>query len=197
MVYGRLVAALVAAVAIGGCARPVNYFQATAPSTGIGTQCEAANGSLRFAADYPDHKRYLFMQVTALPGVPPTLIVVIDKNYHIGLEKQADAKLNAWWIDRRVPFMFSADNISVGWDDGENGTRYTIKGLDPSGKTFEGRPSSNVNDYAFVIEFPLTEFSGDTFDVTLPAVTFEGITVAPPPVRFSRSERTILTPPDC
>ncbi|MDE2181708.1 MAG: hypothetical protein KGJ78_01665 [Alphaproteobacteria bacterium] len=193
MRHRTVLAVLAVLGALAGCAQPVSYFQASA--TGDGTQCEAENGSLRFIATSADGRRHVSVRIAALPGVPPTLLVIVDKNFKTVADKATDAALNAWWSDRSRPLAFSSDKIEVTWDDGALSQK--IKGVMPADKAFAAAQSSNLNDYVFTTEFPLTGFDEDSLDVRLPAVTLDGITVAPPPVHFTRSDRTIMTPSDC
>jgi hypothetical protein len=194
----HLLAVVAAALLFGGCTPDITYFQPSATSGGLG-QCDAVNHGIDFRAYLPDKRRYVFVSVIALSGTRPSVAIVVDKNYdgdrHI--KSLADKKqLADWWIDRSRPFLFSTDRIDVTWEDGGR-TSQIIPGLVARSGHFEGTGNDNVNSYAFYIEVPLPGFDADEFDVAVPAVSFDGVTVTPPLVHFTRMTTTTLQPLHC
>lgn len=163
---------------VAGCAQNLADFQPAA----TGGQCIASDHGVEFRAYLPDHKRYVFVSVIAVAGLTPSLYVIADKNFR---GDQADKAETSWWLDRSQPFGFSADKVDVTWED-DGHLSQALHSVAASDGRFLGQPITDPNRNAFQTEFRLTGFSGDSFDVKLPAVTFDGVTVSPPPVHFTR-----------
>jgi hypothetical protein len=184
--------ALATGLLLAGCAQHSVDFQ-TANSGGL---CIASHRGVEFRTYLPDKKRYVFASVTAIQGYRPTVYVIADKNFDPDPgTKTADRVITSWWLDRSRPFLFSADKVDVRWDDDGQASE-ALNGAMPHGKQFEDLPTGDPNRYAFQLQFPLSGFSGDSFDVTLPAVTVDGTTVTPPPVHFTRIDSD-EPPPKC
>ncbi len=178
-------------------------LQAQAPST---QRCTAVKNGVEYRAYLPDAKRYIYVSVKALSGVNPSVFVMIDKSYESAAAKPVkDDPYAAWWIDRSKPMRFSTDLVKVRWQD-EGGWRAVtgwlsgpnwievdqpIRGLEPDGKNFTGAGAADTNTYAFQTRVEMPDFRGDAFDVTLPSVTFEGVTVSPPAVHFERTDGVV------
>ncbi len=171
-----------------------------------GTRCVAIDHGVEYRAYLPDGKRYVYVDVRVLSGIEPSVFVIIDKNYDsndtVPVKNDPYA---AWWIDRSHPMGFSTDRIKVRWPDDSTWqtvtgwlsgpdwqkTVQTIPGLEAAGKGFIGTGSNNANTYAFQTRIDMPGFNSDEFDVTLPAVTFDGVTVAPPMVHFQRTDDSL------
>lgn len=184
---------LLSALAVGG----------TAVHSQEVPRCVAVMHGVEYRSYLPDTKRYIYVSVKVLSGSQPSVFVVVDKNYDTaGRVPVKNDPYNAWWIDRSHPMLFSTDRIKARWpDDGTwqtmTGwlsapdwveTTHLIPGLQQSGPSFVGTGSNDSNTYAFQMRVEMRGFDGDEFDVTLPAVTFDGVTIAPPVVHFQRSD---------
>ena len=163
---------------VGGCAQNLADFQPSA----AGGQCIASDHGVEFRTYFPDHKRYVFISVIAVSGLTPSLYVIADKNFR---GDQAGKAETSWWLDRSQPFGFSTDKVDVSWED-EGHLSQALHSVAASDGRFLGQPITDPNRYAFQTEFRLSGFSGDSFDVKLPSVSFDGVTVSPPPVHFVR-----------
>lgn len=105
-----------------------------------------------------------------------------------------------WWLDRTRPMAFSTDQLKGSWhEDSGLGAianlvvagktveaTEEIRGLTKHGKHFEGQGSSDANTFAFQTRLDLFGFTGDEFDVTAPAITYDGTTLVPPLIHFKR-----------
>ncbi len=169
-------------------------------------RCATVTNGVEYRAYLPDGKRYVFVSVKALSGIYPSVFVMIDKSYETsGTKPLKDNPFAAWWTDRSKPMRFSSDTVKVRWPDDVGWHAMTgwltgpdwvevnepIRGLEPDGKGFKGNGSDDANTYAFQTRVELQGYRGDAFDVTVPSVTFEGVTVAPPVVHFERTDDTI------
>jgi len=164
-------------------------------------RCEALPGGVEYRAFLPDQNRYLYIAVKALPGVFPSLFVIVDKNYLAGGDKA-----NAWWLDRSRPMLFSTDTVRISWKKTGTWTSMTswlrepetlsleqpMRGLVKTADGFAGTGTHDNNAFAFQIRMEMEGFEGDGFDVALPAVRYDGVTLTPPKVHFSR-DGTALT----
>ncbi len=170
-------------------------------------RCEALPNGVEYRTYLPDAKRYLYVSVKAMTGVYPSIFVMVDKNYETsGAATGKNSPYTAWWLDRSKPMSFSADKIRIRWKD--EGTFHVItqfvsdpdwaeiaqpiRGLEPDGTRFKGAGTSDTNSYAFQTRLEMQGFTGDSFEVILPSVTFDGVTVTPPVVTFERQDRTTV-----
>lgn len=171
-------------------------------------RCEALANGVEYRAYLPDQKRYLFVSVKALPGYVPSVFVIIDKNYDAPpSDIVADDPLNRWWIDRSKPMTFSSDKVEIRWPDHSTWTAMTgwisspdieamtqtIRGLTAEAGKFVGTGVADTNTFAFQSRVELSDTSIGAFDVIVPTVSYEGITLTPPPVHFERDGRTLST----
>ena len=181
---------------------------ATVPSSAApSTQCVALNDGVEYRAFLPDKRRFVYIAVKVLPGVFPSVFVIIDKNY-----VSANGKINTadpvyqWWIDRSKPMAFSADKVRIRWQEGGTWTYVTnwfetpaptefsqqFRGLDAVNGHFEGTGSADTNTFTFQTRIEMSGFSGDMFEVKLPDVSFDGVTVTPPIVHFDRDGKNAI-----
>ncbi len=195
----------VAALLSAGCsAQGTDNIQASAPASA--TTCRTINRGVEFRTYFPGTHRYVYVSAATIRGMAPSVLVIIDKNYDNAAGPQPappDHDTTAWWTDRSRTFSFSTDKITATFE-----TRFTvgsvvdrvfssssppeftvpIRGLTPVGSHFEGQGSSNTNTYAYEmrVDFPLN--TADNFDLILPSVTYDGVTVTPPPLHFVRND---------
>jgi len=170
------------------------------------TRCVAVKDGVEYRAYLPDGRRYVYVAVKALSGIYPSVFVMIDKNYDVsGTAPVKDDPYAAWWIDRSKPMSFSTDKVKVRWKDETGWSAVTswvsdpdwievaqpIRGLEPDGKSFKGTGSTDTNTYAFQTRVDMQGFRGDTFDVAIPSVTLDGVTVSPPIVQFERGDDAV------
>jgi len=170
------------------------------------TRCESTGDSIEYRSYLPDQRRYLFVSIKVLHGVQPSVFVIIDKNFDskgVDLSKTADPII-LWWLDRTRPFVFSSDKIKVTWVAGGVWNTITgwigtadvaavtqpIRGLELENGRLEGTGTRDTNSYAYQSRIELPDFSGDELAVAVPAVSYDGITVAPPPVHFTNTDET-------
>jgi hypothetical protein len=97
---------------------------------------------------------------------------------------------------------FSSDRIKIGWM--HNGTWHfitglfssdtpsyaaqSIRGLEPRGDHFEGKGNVDNNTFAFQTRLELPDYDEDELSVFVPAVTFDGVTLAPPEIHFTNTD---------
>ncbi len=196
-----------------GCAERVDYFEPTARAGTLSSpvRCDAVYHGVNFDADLPDQRRFFLVSVNALSG--PRAQVSIFKYYH---EKRYDywgighadeamkaaelerAPFEAWAHDRTIPFAFSSNRIEVSWGNGGH-LSYVMPGLVARGDQFEstGNMRSTIGGLSFDFQLELNGFSGDWFVVSVPAVTIDGTTVTPVPVRFTHKVKTVITAINC
>lgn len=172
------------------------------------SRCVALKNGIEYRAYLPDGNRYVYVSVKALSGVHPSVFVMIDKNYETSAVKPVKDDPNAgWWVDRSIPMRFSTDTVKIRWQDSGAWHAVTswvsdpdwievtqaVRGLSPEGKGFVGTGAADSNTFAFQTRVEMQDFRGDAFDVTLPSVTFEGVTVAPPVVHFERDDNEAVS----
>jgi hypothetical protein len=171
------------------------------------TQCVALPDGIEYRAYLPDNKRFVYVAVKVIPFVFPSVFVIVDKNYDAGSVKIADGDpLNRWWVDRSRPMTFSTDKLHITWN--ESGTFSfatdwlsppdptevwkTIRGLEPAGAgRFRGNGAFDSNTFAFQSSAEMLHIAADEFEVTVPAVSFDGVTVTPPVTHFMRDDNTV------
>lgn len=175
--------------------------QAAAPQL---ARCEASDSGIEFRSYYPDKQRFLFVSVKMLKGTHPSVFVMIDKNFdakNVDLSKKNDP-LVTWWLDRSRPMTFSSDKIKIGWmqngtwhfitnlftSDSPSFSAQPIRGLQPQGDHFEGIGNADNNIFAFQTRMELPDYDGEELSVFVPAVTYEGVTIAPPEVHFTDTD---------
>jgi len=188
MHLGRLLLPGIALLYFGGA------YGSALPATG---QCEMVRDGVEYRAFLPDGRRFVYISVKMLPGAMPAVFLVVDKNY-LGKPAQGDPIL-AWWLDRKQPMRFSSDKLKISWKD-EGSFHFitglfssddtvaisdTIPGLARQGDHFEGAGNDDNNVFAFQLSFEMPGFRGDDFDVSVPAVSYDGVTLAPPPIHFT------------
>lgn len=199
----RLPAAAVLTIGALAHAQSPQPTQVAAAPAGT-TTCQSTVGGIEYRAYYPDRHRFVYISATTLRGVQPSILFIIDKNYDSPEEAPAvDPAVTAWWINRSRPFSFSTNKIKTTYD-----TRFsfedlfshvfgstppkevtvTILGLTKRNGHFEGTGNTNTNAYAFELRVDLPLTTGESFDVTLPTVTYDGVTVTPPVLHFQRSD---------
>lgn len=200
MRYHLLAAAVL--LSAGGYAQ--DHGTPASPAAGV-TTCRAINRGVEYRTYFPDGRRYVYVSAVTLRGMQPSVLIIIDKNYVSPpgpKPKPADQDTIAWWIDRTQPFSFSTDNIRATYEkqfsigsmvnsvfSSSPPTAFTVPigDLDPAGSHFEGTGNEDPNTYAFQlrVDYPLN--TADKFDITLPTVSFEGVTVTTPPLHFTRN----------
>jgi hypothetical protein len=170
------------------------------------TKCVLLHDGVEYRAFLPDAKRFVYVDVKVLPGVFPSIFVIIDKNYEApGVKFAANSAMNQWWIDRSRPMAFSTNRVRIRWeehhtfdfvidwftDNSPKEFSQTIRGAEKVGDHFEGTGATDTNTFAFQSRIEMSGFSGDYFEVMVPAVSYEGVTVTPPIVRFERQDKDI------
>jgi hypothetical protein len=180
----------------------------TALPAGATTQCVALHDGVEYRAFLPDGKRFVYVDVKVLGGVYPSVFVIVDKNYEAPAVKlAANDPLNRWWIDRSRPFAFSSNVVRIRWREShtfdfvtdlfsENGPKeiaQTIRGIDKDGDHFSGSGASDTNTFAFQTRLEMTGFNADYFEISVPSITYEGVTVTPPVIKFEREDRAVTT----
>ncbi len=181
-------------------------FPAAAAPAPPASRCEAVDGGVEYRSYLPDQKRYVYVSVKALGGYYPSIFVTVDKNYDAPPGKIADNDpMNAWWIDRSKPMAFSTDKVTIRWPEHSAWTSMTswistpgtkelvqsIRGLSPADGKFVGTGAADINSFAFQSRVELTDNGPPSFDVIVPAVSYDGVTVSPPPVHFERDGRDL------
>jgi hypothetical protein len=171
------------------------------------TKCVPLLDGVEYRAFLPDAKRFIYVDVKVLPGAFPSVFVIIDKNYEApSVKLAANSPWNSWWIDRSRPMAFSTDRVRIRWKEhhtfdfvidwfAEKSPKefvQTIRGLDKVGDHFEGTGATDTNTFAFQSRIEMSGFGGDYFEVSVPAVSYEGVTVTPPIVRFERQDDSIV-----
>jgi hypothetical protein len=166
-------------------------------------QCVAVHDGVEYRAYLPDGKRFVYVDVKVLPGVFPSVFVITDKNYETPAVKlAANDPLNQWWIDRSRPFSFAAEKVRIRWkashtfdfvtnwfsDEDTEELAQPIRGVEKQGSQFVGTGANDTNTFAFQTRLDMNGFSDDAFEVSVPAVTYEGVTVTPPIVLFERGD---------
>jgi hypothetical protein len=170
--------------------------------------CEPVRDGVEYRAFLPDQRRFLYVSVKLLPGAFPTVFLIVDKNFQ-GKAAPKNDPMVAWWLDRKRPLRFSGDKVRIAWQD--KGSFHfitglfsapataemiqTIPGLERQGSHFEGAGNDDTNVFAFQLRFGMPGFDASEFDVYVPAVSFDGVTVAPPPIHFNREDAD--TPAKC
>lgn len=174
--------------------------QAESPAPG---RCQLLKDGIEYRSYLPDGHRYVYVAVKIMPGVYPTVIVIADKNYDSEATTPVSAQpYNAWWLDRSRPMVFSSDKVVIRWD--ASGTfdfvtdwfrnpppdkvEQPFRGLTASGGKFSGTGDKDTNSFAFQNRLQVDHFTGDVFEVSIPTVSFDGVTIAPPVVRFERGD---------
>jgi len=198
--YPLLMAGAAAFLAGASCVQAAGVAAATPQFT----RCEASENSIEYRSEYPDGQRFLFVTVKVLKGVHPSIFVFIDKNFvgkGVDLSKKTDP-LVAWWLDRSRPMSFSADKIKIGWmhhgafhfitglftSDDPSIAAQSIRGLVRVGDHFEGAGNSDNNNFAFQSRLELPDYEDDELSVFVPAVTYDGVTVAAPEIHFTNTD---------
>ncbi|GAA0539513.1 hypothetical protein FHS83_003720 [Rhizomicrobium palustre] len=173
-----------------------------APAGAAQTTCEELSDGVEYRAFLPDQNRYIYADIKALPGVFPSIFVIVDKNYLSGAG--ANDPANKWWLDRSRPMQFSTDKVKIswpkesgiyavaGWFGSADPTEITqpIRGLAKSPTGFEGKGSRDTNGFAFQTRLEMPGFTGEEFTVALPQISFDGVTLTPPLVRFTKDDKT-------
>jgi hypothetical protein len=170
--------------------------------------CETVRDGVEYRAFLPDQRRFLYVSVKLLPGAFPTVFLIVDKNFQ-GKAAPKNDPMVAWWLDRKRPLRFSGDKVRIAWQDKGSFHFITglfsapataeiiqaIPGLERQGNHFEGAGNDDTNVFAFQLRFGMPGFDASEFDVYVPAVSFDGVTVAPPPIHFNREDAD--TPAKC
>jgi len=171
------------------------------------TKCIPLHDGVEYRAYLGDTKRFVYVDVKVLPGVFPSVFVIVDKNFDPqGAKIAANDPLNQWWIDRTRPMTFSTDTVRVRWQDSHTfdfaidwlfsrppGDRaQAFRGLEKAGSSWQGTGAGDTNTFAFQTRLEMTGFSGDYFEVSVPTVTMDGATVTPPIVKFDRDGNDIV-----
>lgn len=170
------------------------------------SQCVPLHDGVEYRAFLPDLQRFVYVDIKVLPGVYPSIFVIADKNFVAPRGKLAVSDpLNQWWIDRSRPMTFSADKVRIRWkeshtfdfvtdlfsDNSPKELSQVIRGLDKIGDHYEGNGATDTNSFAFQSRIEMSGFTGDLFEVSVPAVTFDGATVTPPIIKFERDDKII------
>jgi len=169
------------------------------------TRCEVLGDGVEYRAFLADENRYVYVDVKIQPGTFPSIFVIADKNYLVSAGTNDAA--NKWWLDRARPLLFSVDRVKVSWERasgiyavggwfGEpdpNEIVQPIRGLKKVPGGYAGNGSHDTNSFAFQTRLEMPGFTGDEFDVTLPSVSYDGVTVTPPVVHVVRDGRTVST----
>lgn len=176
------------------------------PAVAAPPRCEMIDGGVEYRAYLADQKRYVYVSVRTLSGYTPSVIVVADKNYEAGKAKiTAGDPLVNWWLDRSRPMRFSTNQVVVHWKNtgtlntvaswiitpDTNEVKQPIRGLEPDGTGFSGMGSVDTNAFAFQTRLEMPDFNSDSFDVSVPEVSFDGVTVTPPVIHFTRDDGVI------
>jgi hypothetical protein len=161
--------------------------------------CEAIRDGVEYRAFLPDHRRFLYVSVKLMAGPIPAIFFIVDKDF-LGKSAVRNDPVMAWWLNRRRPLSFSTDKVKIAWkkegsfhfitglfsSDDHVVISQPIGGLERHGDHFEGAGNDDTNVFAFQLRYELPGFDSDAFDVSVPAVSFDGVTVAPPPIHFNR-----------
>lgn len=171
------------------------------------TRCVPLHDGVEYRGYLPDGKRFVYVAVKVLPGVFPSVFVIVDKSYDPPAGKMAaNDPLNQWWIDRSKPMTFAGDTVRIRWEEHHTFDFVTdwfsdaparefkqaFRGLEKVGTIWQGEGSTDTNTFTFQNRLEMNGFRGDYFEVSVPAVTFEGTTVTPPITKFERVERDIV-----
>jgi hypothetical protein len=172
------------------------------------TRCVALHDGVEYRAYLPDGKRFVYVDVKVLSGVFPSVFVIVDKNFDApGTKLAANDPLNQWWIDRSKPMTFAADSVRVRWEEhhtfdfvtdwfSENPPRefkQAFRGLEKTGNVWLGEGSGDTNTFSFQNRLEMSGFRGDYFEVSVPAVTYDGVTVTPPIIKFERTDDGLVS----
>lgn len=166
------------------------------------TRCVPLHDGVEYRAALPDGQRFVYVDVKVLPGVFPSVFVIVDKNYETSSAKPTANDLNRWWIDRSRPFAFAAEKVRIRWkashtfdfitnwfsESGPEELSQPIRGAVKQGDRFISTGATDTNAFAFQIRLDMNGFTDDAFEVSVPAVTYEGVTVTPPIVLFERTD---------
>lgn len=171
------------------------------------TKCVVLPDGVEYRTFLPDNTRFVYVDVKVLPGVFPSIFVIIDKNFDTpGAKFEASGPLNQWWIDRSRPMTFSTNRVRIRWeehhtfdfvidwftDNSPQEFAQTIRGVEKAGDHFEGSGATDTNSFAFQSRIEMSGFTGDYFEVMVPTVSYEGVTVTPPIVHFERQDKIIV-----
>lgn len=177
----------------------------SAPGWAEAPHCELLHDGIEYRAFLPDQNRYLYVDVKVLPGLYPSVFVIVDKNYLN--PASAGDPVNRWWIDRSKPMQFSSDSVKLAWQASGTWTTMTswisspdateiaqpFRGLTKTASGFTGTGSQNTNAFAFETRLEASGFNGDEFAVMIPSVTYDGVTLTAPIVHFTREDRKTIT----
>jgi hypothetical protein len=173
------------------------------------TQCVALPDGVEYRSYLPDHKRFVYIAVKVIPNTFPSIYVIVDKSYDAPRGKVVVGDpSNQWAIDRSRPMIFSSDKVRVAWK--YSGTFdfatdwlsapdptdvvQTIRGLEPAERSrFQGYGASDANSFAFQTSLAMLHIPADEFDVTVPAVSYDGATATLPVIHFVRDGKAITT----
>jgi hypothetical protein len=198
---------LILALAAGGCTKDITYFRPSAPSGrigGIGT-CDTVNRGIQFTAEPDGDFRVVYIATFVSADSPPNLIVMIGRQarpsgggYWTQSQKRAieelQARGEAWLNDRSRPYIFSSNEIELSWKGGERS--FPIPDLIRVGDHFVGTEGKR-GEWPFYLKPALEGFSGNSFDLVLPSITYDNMTVKTAPVHFVRTNETVLQPLNC
>jgi|GEM_PF-1451776 len=190
---------------VRGSLAAAGILAAATPGWAEAPRCELLHDGIEYRAFLPDQNRYLYADVKVLPGLYPSVFVIVDKNY-LGSAMAGDP-VNRWWIDRSKPMQFSGDSVKLAWKTDGTWTAMTswisspdtgeiaqpFRGLTKTASGFAGTGSQNTNAFAFETRLEASGFNGDEFDVILPAITYDGVTLTPPVIHFTREDRKTIT----
>lgn len=147
----------------------------------------------------PDRNRYLYADIKPLSGVVPAVVVIFDKNY-LSPSPEADR----WWLDRTRLFSFSDDKIRLRWSKtgtwtdmtswiatpDQRAQEQTLGGLTKTMAGFAGTGTHDTNRFAFQARIEADGFDGDRFEISLPALRYDGVSLSPPVVEAVRGADT-------
>jgi hypothetical protein len=168
-----------------------------------GARCVALHDGVEYRSYLPDGKRFVYVDVKVLPGVFPSVFVITDKNFETPAVKLAlNDPLNRWWTDRSRPFSFAAEKVRIRWkashtfdfitnwfsEDGPEELSQPLRGVEKKGDRFVGTGGYDTNAFAFQTRLDMNGFTDNAFEVSVPAVTYDGVTVTPPVVLFERGD---------
>ncbi len=171
------------------------------------TSCVLLHDGVEFRTYLPDAKRFVYVDVKVLPGVYPSVFFIADKNYDAaGATLAVNDPLNRWWTDRSRPFSFTTDRVRIRWTEDHTFGFVTdwftdnppkefvqnIRGIEKVDSHFEGPGANDTNTFAFQLQLDMDGFTDDYFEVSVPAVTYQGATVTPPIVHFERDDNKLL-----
>jgi len=182
---------------LGGCGiDTVDYFQPSAPSGDLGSleRCSPVTHGIYFSAEIGNRERRITEAVFASKNAYSRAMVTFVA--HKGHKNFYETSDSDWTNDRARPYTFSSNKIDVTWQNGGHQT-LIIPMLAPRGDHFESSGKQDPRGWAFDEKFGLPDFTGSWFVVQLPAFSFDGATINPPPVRFERKRETVVTAINC